>query len=77
MNRLRAARAAVAGAIRAIAAPFALVLVPESSEEAAIIFGLVLISAALILAGQLPLALGVPGAVYVLIGLGFKFGRRP
>jgi hypothetical protein len=70
MNRL-------AGALRAIAAPFALILVPDSSEEAAIIFGLVLVSAALVLAGYLPLAVGVPGAVYVLIGLGFKFGRRP
>jgi hypothetical protein len=67
----------LAGALRAIAEPFALVLVPDSPEEAAIIFGLALVTGGLLLAGLVPLALVVPGAVYVLIGLGFKFGRRP
>jgi hypothetical protein len=67
----------LADALRAMAVPFVLILVPDSPEEAAVIFGLALVAGGLLLAGLAPLALVVPGAVYVLIGLGFKFGRRP
>lgn len=73
MTRLRAAGAALAATIRAV-------LVPESDAEAAVIFGLSLVAAGFLAAEQLgsivfaPLALLVPGAVYVLVGLGF--GRR-
>lgn len=69
MTRLRNA-AAVLGRL------FAAVFVPESSEEALVEFGAILIAAGFVAAGYLPLAMGVPGALFILIGLGFTLRRR-
>lgn len=65
MTRIRAAAGVLAG-----------VFAPESGEEACVIVGCLLLAAAFLVAGLPALSLGVPGAIYVAVGLGFKFGRR-
>lgn len=45
------------------------------TTEGAVMLGLVLIAAAFVVAGLLPLALGIPGACLVMIGLGFSLRR--
>lgn len=62
--------------MRRIVAAIAAFFVPANDEEAAVLFGLFLLAAAFLLAGFVPLALGVPGALYVAIGLGFNLRRR-
>ena len=52
------------------------VIRPEpGTTEGAVMIGLVLLAAAFIAAGLIPLALGVPGAVLVAVGLGFSLRR--
>jgi len=66
------ARAIVAVPGRILAA----VLVPESSEEAVVEAGLVGLAITFLVAGSVPLAIGVPSALLVAIGLGFDLRRR-
>jgi hypothetical protein len=76
VTRIRALPGAFAGALgrglRAIAdAGRALVepLRPEAdTTEASVYFGLILIAAAFVAAGDLPKALGVPGTVITILG---------
>ncbi len=79
MTRLLAAPRRVLGRIRVAVATgagwLALLIVPESSEEAAILVGMALLAGAFLLAGSPSLALGIPGALYVAIGLGFNLRR--
>lgn len=48
---------------------------PEGQKEAVVLYGLALLAAAFAAAGMPPLALGVPGALLVAIGLGFSLRR--
>jgi hypothetical protein len=60
---------------RAIGRILGQVLVPETSQEAVVEVGLVLLAAAFLSAGLVPLAIGVPGGLLVAIGLGFNLRR--
>ncbi len=75
MTRIRAGLAAFAGGAARLIRGLALVVVPETSEEAVVEVGLLLVAGAFLLAGRPELALGVPGGLLVLIGLGFTFRR--
>lgn len=63
-------------AVVAAAGIVAMVLVPESGEEAAVLMGMALLAGGFIVAGLPALALLVPGGLYVAIGLGFTLRRR-
>ncbi len=80
MKRILAIPAAVAGRVRDAAAAVvgwvALMVVPESGEEAAVLVGMVLLAAGFLVANMPALALLVPGTLYVAIGLGFNLRRR-
>lgn len=69
MTRLHATAAMLARLLTAV-------FIPDSDQEASVLFGLGLLALMFILAGLPLLALGVPGTVYVLVGLGFRFGGR-
>lgn len=80
MTRIRELVSSIAGGIRAIVVE---ILVPASPEEAAFLVGAGLLaiaflwaSAATGIAWLATLSVGVPGALYVLMGMGFRFGRR-
>lgn len=65
MKRLTAVRLGIAGVIRSLVVP----LLPEpGTTEASVYFGLVLIAAGCLVAGQPALALIVPGAVVTFLG---------
>lgn len=54
----------------------ALALRPEpGTTEGAVMLGLALIAAGFLVAGLVPLALGVPGVLLVAVGLGFDLRR--
>lgn len=69
LERIRAAVAVPVGWL-------GLMVVPESGEEAAVLVGMALLAAGFLVAGMPALALSVPGALYVAIGLGFSLRRR-
>jgi hypothetical protein len=65
----------VTAAGRATAAALAMVVVPDSDEEAAVLLGLAGIAVTFLIRGQPDLAIGVPSALLVAIGLGFTLRR--
>jgi hypothetical protein len=83
------ARAALAGVAMAtrrvivgVAGVFAMLVIPDSAEEAAVLFGIVLLAGGFVAWSVLDhspaiaaLALLVPGALYVAIGLGLTLRR--
>ena len=70
IDRVREAAGSVAGAVAAF-------IVPSSAEESAVLVGMVLLSAWALVADYIPddLAIGIPGVVYLLTGLGFSLRR--
>lgn len=71
----RAALGRIRDAVATGAGWIALMVVPESGEEAAVLVGMVLLAGGFLIAGAAPLALLVPGTLYVAIGLGFNLRR--
>lgn len=76
MIRLRRIAGRLWSPVPVVGRTLSAVLVPESSEEAVVEVGLVLLAAGFVAAGLVPLALAVPGALLVAIGLGFNLRRR-
>jgi hypothetical protein len=75
MNRISRLVDALLAGPRRVFGPIAAVFVPESGEEACVLLGLAMIAGAFLVAGLPALALGVPGALYIAIGLGFNLKR--
>lgn len=75
-RRLGAARDAALTPFRAAAGLLANAFAPESSEEALVEVGLAGIAITLLVAGLPVLALGIPSALILAIGLGFNLRRR-
>lgn len=82
MSRIRGFVERVAGGLRAAAGPVLQVVIPESSQEACVLVGMLLLAVGFLVTGNRfgpdlsSLALLVPGTLYVLIGLGLNLGRR-